>query len=131
MIGVSKSDNRAYGVLVVDDSTFVQKMLQQILASEGFDIIATATNGEEALEAYKKMQSKIDIVTLDITMPKVDGIEALKNILAFDSAAKIVMISALGKESMVKQALVLGAKSYIVKPLDRTKILERIAKVVG
>jgi two-component system chemotaxis response regulator CheY len=68
---------------------------------------------------------------MDITMPKMDGITALEQIMAFDKNAKVVMVSALGKEELVKKSLMLGAKSYIVKPLDRKKVLERIAKVLN
>ena len=73
---------------------------------------------------------KCDLVTMDITMPKLDGISALEQIMAFDKNAKVVMVSALGKEELVKKSLMAGAKSYIVKPLDRKKVLERIAKVL-
>ena len=73
----------------------------------------------------------VDLVTMDITMPKMDGITALEQIMAFDKNAKVVMVSALGKEELVKKSLMLGAKSYIVKPLDRKKVLERISKVLG
>lgn len=123
-------DGQPYGVLIVDDSVFVRKQLQQILVSEQFDIVATAGDGEEAVERYKEMQNKINVVTMDITMPKMDGITALEKIIEFDKDAKIIMISALGKQDLVKKALVIGAKNYIVKPLDRKKVLERISSVI-
>ncbi len=122
-----KSDGSAFRVLIVDDSMFVAKQLGQILASEGYEIVATAADGKEGLDRYKELAPNVDLVTMDITMPKMDGITALGEIMAFDKNAKVVMISALGKEDLVKKSLLLGAKNYIVKPLDRKKVLERIA----
>ncbi len=125
-----KDDGTAFKVLVVDDSMFVAKQLGQILTSEGYEVIATAVDGQDGVEKYKDACPNVDIVTMDITMPKMDGITALEQIMAFDSNAKVVMISALGKEELVKKSLMLGAKSYIVKPLDRKKVLERIFSVL-
>lgn len=121
-----KPDGTPYRVLVVDDSMFVAKQISQILSSEGFEIIATAANGEEGLEKYKGLFPNVDLVTLDITMPKMDGVTALEKIIEFDKNARVIMISALGKPDLVKQSLLLGAKNYIVKPLDRAKVLERV-----
>ena len=121
-----REDGSSYRVLVVDDSMFIAKQITQYLSSEGFDIVGTAADGAEAIEKYKELFPNVDIVTMDITMPNVDGISALEQILEFDSNACIVMISALGKQDLVKKALLLGAKNYIVKPLDREKVLERI-----
>jgi two-component system chemotaxis response regulator CheY len=121
-----KPDGTPYRVLVVDDSMFVAKQLSQILSSAGFEIAATASNGEEGLEKYKELHPNVDLVTMDITMPKMDGITALEKIMAFDNKAAVIMISALGKNDLVKKALLLGAKNYIVKPLDRRKVLERV-----
>lgn len=115
-----------YRVLVVDDSMFVTKQIGQILTSEGFEIVATAADGEEGVEKYKELFPNVDIVTMDITMPKMDGVTALEKIIEFDANAKVIMISALGKQDLVKNALVKGAKNYIVKPLDREKVLERV-----
>ena len=115
-----------YRVLVVDDSMFIAKQITQYLTSEGFEIIGTANDGEQAVEKYKELSPNIDLVTMDITMPKVDGISALEQILEFDKGARVIMVSALGKQDLVKKALLLGAKNYIVKPLDREKVLERI-----
>ncbi|MBN1616388.1 MAG: response regulator [Spirochaetales bacterium] len=126
-----KADGTPYRVLVVDDSMFVAKQIGQILTSEGYEVVTTATDGLDGVEKYKELCPNIDLVTMDITMPKMDGITALEQIMAFDKNAKIVMISALGKEELVKKALLLGAKNYIVKPLDRKKVLERISTVLG
>jgi two-component system chemotaxis response regulator CheY len=121
-----KDDGTPYRVLVVDDSMFVTKQIGQILTSEGFEVVDTAGDGQEGLEKYKELYPNIDLVTLDITMPKMDGVTALEKIIEFDKDARIVMISALGKQDLVKKSLLLGAKNYIVKPLDRKKVLERI-----
>ncbi|MCR5764660.1 MAG: response regulator [Treponema sp.] len=126
-----KIDGTSYRVLVVDDSMFVAKQLGQILASEGYEVVATAVDGKEGVDKYKELCPQVDLVTMDITMPKMDGITALEQIMAFDKNAKVVMVSALGKEELVKKSLMLGAKSFIIKPLDRKKVLERISKVLG
>lgn len=116
----------AYRVLVVDDSMFVTKQITQILSSEGFEIVGTAKDGEEGLEKYKELYPNVDLVTMDITMPKMDGVTSMEKIIEFDKDARVIMISALGKQDLVKKSLLLGAKNYIVKPLDRKKVLERV-----
>ena len=121
-----KEDGTPFRVLIVDDSMFVAKQLGQILTSEGFEIIGTAGDGEEAVQKYKELYPKVDLVTMDITMPKMDGVTALEQIVEFDKNARVIMVSALGKQDLVKRSLLLGAKNYIVKPLDRKKVLERI-----
>jgi two-component system chemotaxis response regulator CheY len=126
-----KDDGSKYRILLVDDSIFVKKQLQQMLLSQDYEVVDTAADGEEAVAKYKEHYPNIDLVTMDITMPKMDGLTALEQIMAFDKNAKVVMVSALGKEELVKKSLMLGAKSYIVKPLDRKKVLERIAKVLN
>lgn len=120
-------DGSKFRVLVVDDSVFVAKQLTQILASEGYEIVATAADGQEGVDKYKELCPNIDLVTMDITMPRMDGITALEQIMNFDKNARVVMVSALGKEELVKKSLLLGAKNYIIKPLDRKKVLERIS----
>lgn len=119
-----------YRVLVVDDSVFVQKQLRQILTSELFDVVDVANDGVEGVNKYKLIKPPVDFVTMDITMPNMDGITALKSILEYDPNAKIIMISAIGREDLVKQALISGAKNYMVKPLDRKKVIERIASIL-
>lgn len=121
-----KADGTTFRVLIVDDSMFVAKQLGQILTSEGYEVVATAVDGVDGVEKYKALAPNVDLVTMDITMPKMDGITALEQIMAFDKNAKVVMVSALGKEELVKKSLLLGAKNYIIKPLDRKKVLERI-----
>ncbi|MDR2941237.1 MAG: response regulator [Treponema sp.] len=124
-----KPEGVPYRVLVVDDSMFIAKQLGQIFTSEGFEVVDTAADGAQGVEKYKATPN-IDLVTLDITMPVMDGVSALEKILEYDKQAKVIMVSALGKEDVVKKCLLMGAKSYIVKPLDRKKVLERVISVL-
>jgi two-component system chemotaxis response regulator CheY len=117
-----------FRVLVVDDSIFIGKQLSQILTSEGFQVVATATDGAQGVERYQALRP--DLVTMDITMPVMDGVTALEKIIALDKNARVIMVSALGKEDVVKKCLLLGAKSFIIKPLDRKKVLERILAII-
>ena len=121
-----RKDGTPYKVLLVDDSVFIRKQLAQILTSEGYEIVGQANDGVEGVDLYKKLAPNVDMVTMDITMPNLDGISALEQILAFDKKAKVIMITALGKEELVRKSLMMGAKNYIVKPLDRNKVLDRI-----
>lgn len=125
-----KPDGNSFRVLIVDDSMFIAKQLGQILSSEGFDVAATAGDGLAGFEKYKELYPNVDLVTMDITMPKMDGVASLEKIIEFDKNACVIMVSALGKEDVVKKSLMLGAKSYIVKPLDRKKVLERIVSIL-
>lgn len=126
-----KLDGSKFKILIVDDSMFVAKQLGQILTSEGYEVIANAVDGKDAVDKYKELAPNVDLVTMDVTMPRMDGITALEQIMAFDKNARVVMVSALGKEELVKKSLLLGAKNYIIKPLDRKKVLERIATCLG
>jgi len=110
-------------VMVVDDAMFMRASLKMMLEKNGFEVAGEAENGAIAVQKYKEI--KPDIVTMDITMPVMDGVTALEKILEADKDAKVIMVSALGKEDVVKKSLLMGAKSYIVKPLDRKKVLER------
>ncbi|MDR1211133.1 MAG: response regulator [Spirochaetaceae bacterium] len=125
-----KPEGGSYRVLIVDDSMFIAKQLGQVFTSEGFEVAATAADGAQGVEKYKELYPNIDLVTMDITMPVMDGVTALEKILEFDKNAIVIMVSALGKEDVVKKSLLLGAKSYIVKPLDRKKVLERVVSVL-
>jgi two-component system chemotaxis response regulator CheY len=109
---------------------FIAKQLGQIFTSEGFEVASTAGDGAQGLDKYKELHPNIDLVTMDITMPVMDGVSALEKILEFDKNACVIMVSALGKEDVVKKSLLMGAKSYIVKPLDRRKVLERVVSVL-
>jgi len=109
---------------------FTVKQLGKILTSEGFEVAHTATDGLEGVEIYKALHPNVDLVTMDITMSKMDGVSALEKILEFDKQAKVIMVSGLGSEDVVRKCLVMGAKSYIIKPLDRDKVLERVIPVL-
>ncbi|MDR3139025.1 MAG: response regulator [Treponema sp.] len=126
----AKPEGGAYRDLVVDDSMFIAKQLGQIFTSEGFEVAGTAADGAQGVEKYKELHPNVDLVTMDITMPVMDGVSALEKILEFDKNAVVIMVSALGKEDVVKKSLLMGAKSYIVKPLDRKKVLERVISVL-
>ncbi len=125
-----KPDGKPFGVLIVDDSMFIAKQVSQILSSSGFRIVATASNGQEALKQYQSHKDSIDLVTMDITMPGMDGLTALEHLIKMDPDAKVIMISAVGKDDLVKKALLTGAKNYIIKPLDRKKVLERVVQTL-
>ena len=126
-----KADGTPYKVLLVDDSVFVTKQISQILGSEGYEIVGTAGDGFEGVQKYQELCPNVDLVTMDITMPKMDGITALEQIMEFDKNARVVMITALGKEELVKKAILMGAKNYIIKPLDRKSVLERVATILS
>ena len=126
----TKPEGTPYRVLVVDDSMCIAKQLGQIFTSEGFEVAGTGADGAQGVDLYKSMHPNVDLVTMDITMPVMDGVTALEKILEFDKDACIIMVSALGKEDVVKKCLLMGAKSYIVKPLDRKKVLERVVSVL-
>ncbi len=117
-------------VLIIDDSQFIIKHLSQIFQSRQFEIAGTAENGKAGVDIYKSMHPDVDLVTLDITMPEMDGLETLKQIKAFDPNATIIMVTAIGTAESVKEAIKLGAKGYIVKPLDREKVIERIGQIL-
>ncbi|MCY6959539.1 response regulator [Clostridium brassicae] len=116
-------------VLIVDDAAFMRMMIKDILEKNGFDIVGEASNGLKAVELYKA--EKPDVVTMDITMPDMDGIEAVKAIKEFDPNAKIIMCSAMGQQTMVMDAIKSGAKDFIVKPFQADRVLEAIRKVIG
>lgn len=114
-------------VLIVDDATFMRKMLGDMLSKNGFEIIGEAGNGIEAIEKYNELNP--DIVTMDITMPEMDGIEALKEIIKKDPEAKVVMCSAMGQQNMVLEAVNAGAKDFIVKPFQPNSVIEALSKL--
>jgi two-component system chemotaxis response regulator CheY len=116
-------------VLVVDDAAFMRKMVSDALTSGGHDIIGEASNGVEAFAQFQAL--KPDVMTLDITMPEKDGLAALKDILAFDPTAKVVMCSALGQESKVLEAIKGGAKDFVVKPFQAERVLDAVSKALA
>ncbi|ABV62215.1 MULTISPECIES: response regulator [Bacillus] len=116
-------------VLIVDDAAFMRMMIKDILVKNGFDVVGEAENGAQAVEKYK--ETSPDLVTMDITMPEMDGITALKEIKQIDASAKIIMCSAMGQQSMVIDAIQAGAKDFIVKPFQADRVLEAINKTLG
>lgn len=114
-------------VLIVDDAIFMRMKLKDILESNGYEVVAEAENGAQAIEKYKT--ERPDIVTMDITMPEMDGIEALKGIKAEDPEATVIMCSAMGQQSMVMEAIQSGAVDFIVKPFDAERVIKSIQKV--
>ncbi|MDR1440665.1 MAG: response regulator [Clostridiales bacterium] len=114
-------------VLVVDDAMFMRMMLKDILTANGYEIAGEAENGIEAVSMYKSL--KPDVVLMDITMPEMDGIRAVKEIIKADSGAKIVMCSAMGQQAMVIQSIQSGALDFVVKPFQPEKVVDAINKV--
>ena len=119
-------------VLIVDDALFMRRMLSDILKKEGFEVCGEAENGKEAIEKYQQL--KPDLVTMDIVMPKmdeIDGIAAVKEILKIDPQATIVMVSAMGQHSLVVEAIQAGAKDFVTKPFQPSRVIEAIKRVLG
>lgn len=115
-------------ILVVDDAAFMRMMIKDILTKNGYTVVGEAENGAKAIEKYKEL--KPDLVIMDITMPEVDGIEAVKGIKKIDANANIIMCSAMGQQSMVIESIQAGAKDFIVKPFQSERVLEAVRKVL-
>ena len=116
-------------IMICDDAAFMRMMIKDILTKNGYEIVAEAENGAVAVEKYS--DAKPDLVLMDITMPDMDGIQALKKIKEIDPAANIIMCSAMGQQAMVIEAIQSGAKDFIVKPFQAERVLEAVKKVVG
>ena len=116
-------------ILVVDDAAFMRKMVTDALTKGGHEVIGEAGNGAEAVERYQAL--KPDLTTLDITMPEKDGLSALKDIMALDPSAKVIMCSALGQESKVLESIKLGAKDFVVKPFQADRVLGAVDKALS
>ncbi|MCT8139832.1 response regulator [Anaerobacillus sp. CMMVII] len=116
-------------ILIVDDAAFMRMMIKDILTKNGFEIAGEANDGAQAIEKYKELSP--DLVTMDITMPEMDGITALKEIKKFDPNAKVIMCSAMGQQAMVIDAIQAGAKDFIVKPFQADRVIEAIKKTIG
>ncbi len=119
----------AKNILICDDAAFMRMMIKDILTKNGYNIVGEAENGAKAVEKYNEL--KPDLVLMDITMPEMDGIEALKKIKATDANASIIMCSAMGQQAMVIESIQSGAKDFIVKPFQADRVLEAVQKVVG
>lgn len=116
-------------VLVVDDAIFMRKMIAEILVENGMDVIGEADNGSSAVERYKEL--KPDLVTMDIIMPEMNGIDAVRQIIAIDAQANIVMCSALGQQALVQEAITAGAKDFLIKPFNPSRVVEVVNKIMN
>ena len=114
-------------ILVVDDAAFMRLSLRTTLERNGYEVVGEAENGRKAIELYKIL--KPEIVTMDITMPDMDGIEALGEIIKFDSKANIIMLSAMGQEPKIREAVILGAKGFIIKPFKEEHFIKALSKL--
>lgn len=119
----------AKNILICDDAAFMRMMIKDILTKNGYNVAGEAENGQKAVEKYKEVTP--DLVLMDITMPEMDGIQALKEIRKADAGAKVIMCSAMGQQAMVIESIQAGAKDFIVKPFQAERVLEAVKKVVG
>nr|WP_173391418.1 response regulator [Tepidanaerobacter acetatoxydans] len=117
------------GILIVDDAAFMRMMIKDILTKNGYEVSGEAENGAVAVKMYDEL--KPDLVIMDITMPEMDGIEAVKKIKAMDSSAKIIMCSAMGQQAMVIDAIQAGARDFVVKPFQPERVLEAVKKALS
>ncbi|OAB45104.1 response regulator [Paenibacillus antarcticus] len=116
-------------ILIVDDAAFMRMMIRDILTKNGFEVVGEAQDGAQAIEKFKEVRP--DLITMDITMPEMDGITALKEIKKIDPSAKVIMCSAMGQQAMVIDAIQAGAKDFIVKPFQSDRVVEAINKTLG
>lgn len=116
-------------VLVVDDAAFMRMMIKDILSKNGYEIVGEAENGLKAVEKWQELHP--DLTTMDITMPEMDGITAIKEIKKLDPNAKVIMCSAMGQQAMVIEAIQSGARDFIVKPFQPDRVLEAVRKAIG
>lgn len=116
-------------ILVVDDAAFMRMMIKDILTKNGYEVVGEAENGQKAVQLYKEL--KPDLVTMDITMPEMDGIAAVREIKKLDSGAKVIMCSAMGQQMMVMEAIQAGARDFIVKPFQQERVIQAIEKALG
>ena len=119
----------AKNILICDDAAFMRMMIKDILTKNGYNVAGEAENGAKAVEKYSDV--KPDLVLMDITMPEMDGIQALKKIKELDPAASVIMCSAMGQQAMVIESFQSGAKDFIVKPFQADRVIEAVKKVVG
>ena len=116
-------------ILIVDDAAFMRMMIKDILTKNGYNVIGEAANGAEAVEKYAQL--KPNLVMMDITMPEMNGIDALKKIRENDGTANVIMCSAMGQQAMVIESIQAGAKDFIVKPFQVERVLEAVQKAIG
>ncbi|UCC74752.1 MAG: response regulator [Gemmatimonadota bacterium] len=116
-------------VLIVDDAIFMRTMIADILKGAGFEVVGEASSGSEAVEKYKEL--KPDLVTMDIVMPDMGGIDAVREIVKFDPDARILMCSAMGQQGLVVEAIQAGARDFVVKPFQPSRVLEAVQRLLG
>ena len=116
-------------ILITDDALFMRVTLKNILENNGFEVVGEAANGVESVNLYKRL--KPDLVTMDITMPEMDGLTALKEIRAMDPSATVVMCTAMGQKTLVVEAIQAGAKDFIVKPFQPERVIEAMSKLLA
>lgn len=116
-------------IMIVDDSLIIRMNLKKIFETQGYEVVAEAANGEDAVEKYMKFQP--DLTTMDITMPVMDGISALRKIRMLDGNARVIMISALGQEMKIIEALNMGARHYIVKPFKEYDVVSKVQSILN
>jgi two-component system, chemotaxis family, chemotaxis protein CheY len=126
----TKDDGQPFNILVVDDSAFMVKTINKMLTNFGCEVVATAANGEEAIAKLQQNAATVDIVTLDISMPKMDGLTALPELIKAKPGVKVIMVSAMGDKDKVKQAIISGAKHFIVKPFKAEKVFDIMKWVI-
>ncbi|GGA01925.1 response regulator [Paenibacillus marchantiophytorum] len=115
-------------IIIVDDAAFMRAILKDVLISLGYEVAGEASNGQEAVQLYKRI--KPDLVTMDITMPEMDGITALKEIISYNPEARVIMCSAMGQQKMVVDSIQAGAKDFVVKPYNKERIAEAVERIL-
>ena len=118
-----------YNVLICDDAVFMRTMVGDILQQAGYEIVGEAATGTQAVEKYKEL--KPDLVTMDIVMPEMGGIDAVREICKHDPGAKVLMCSAMGQQALVVEAIQAGARDFVVKPFQPSRVLEAVQRVIG
>jgi len=114
-------------VLIVDDSSIMRRIMKNILTKNGYEVVGEAADGKTGVKKYKDLRP--DIVTMDVVMDEMDGLEALSRIMGENPDASVVMVSSMGQEIMVRDAIVLGAKSYLLKPFDEQQVVAALAQL--
>ncbi|NMM63003.1 response regulator [Clostridium sp. P21] len=116
------------GVLIVDDSMFMRSLITKIFNKHGINILAEAANGKEAIVKYKEL--KPDVVTMDLMMNEMSGLEAIKEIMKIDPKAEIIVCSSMGQKAFIKEAIELGARGFVIKPFDEDALIDEVEKAI-
>jgi two-component system chemotaxis response regulator CheY len=123
---IEKEEKKLAKILIADDAQFMRMLIGRILRENGHNIVGEARNGEEVVELYAKLRP--DLVTMDVVMPKMNGLEAIRKIISFDANARIVVVTALGQEAIAFEAVKAGAKNFVVKPFKQEEVLNAVQK---